>query len=81
MAQEHDFNLAMGAGNDLAYLNFVNVSNNMTADMSDGDSDYLSVVNSRALAAFFYGGNNLDDTLVLARNVFGSLTIDGFVNF
>ena len=40
------------------------------APLRDGDSDYLSVVNSRALAAFFFGGGNIDDTLVLARNVF-----------
>ncbi len=46
----------------------------MNVDLDGGNNDVLTVVNSRALAANFDGGDGSGDTLIRSHNNFGTQT-------
>jgi hypothetical protein len=54
------------------------VSDVIYADLGDGNYDTLSVVNSSAESAYFYGGGNTGDTLAKVHNHFGTEVDMGF---
>ena len=74
----NNIDLTTGSGTDRASLTKVVAANELNVDMEAGDFDQLFVTRSRAVDAFFDGGNNDGDTLISFRNVFGTEDETGF---